>query len=326
MSKSSEIAASVGAAAYEVSIGAASGVFDFVVDTAKGLVHVVCHPVDTATHLYEAVKRIDELPAGVQAKLTSINRGLDDRSGNLREQARFLSKEFCDVASFLTGAGGLARGAASVAGKVGSRVAGNAAAKAAAKGAAKTAVEVESPMLTFVREPSPFDVVRLKNGKTQLKVNKQRLGELHEAKTGRQLEGLGMQLKPSTFGANNGFDKVAVKYGSGGQVERVMIVECKASSTISATSRQKPSFGTLRNGERQMTNEWVASRLNAMHKQGGELQQTAELVAQNLDKTRTVLAVERQGINNWSPRAQDWLPKFDAEIVGSLLDFKPVGQ
>lgn len=107
---------------------------------------------------------------------------------------------------------------------------------------------------------------------------------------------------------------MALKTNAAGAVERILVVECKATTRIDGTAALSRT-----NHGRQLEHGWVAKKMNNMYQQGGALRDSAVLMRANMDKVRSVVAFQKRGHTNWANQAKT--PKFDATAVERLLEW-----
>lgn len=305
-------------AVIQATVGAAQGVADFIVDSGSGLIHVAFHPVETVGHMYEAVKRIDELPAAVAAHYRKVQQKLSDSTLNMKQRSRIIAKESANLVSLVTGVGGVASmtlGSIKKFSTVGLRSSGTASSSGSIA-SASLAVNLSAEKLILSQwsaRPSAY-VAKEVGGKIRLVLDRNKLASIHESGALNTIKKLGFKEKNCKLPGDQGFDIVAFKETAGGAVEKILLVECKA--TANGLTKGTPAMSTTKHGK-QMSSGWIAEKLNQMYKQGGDLRQNAEFLRQHLDRVQPVLAYQRGGFSVWNKRHA--LPEFRPVEVEALL-------
>jgi hypothetical protein len=276
------------------------GACDFAVEMASGVVHMVRHPIDSATAVYQTVRD----PSGLVERVCAHYRQVYDRVAHdplltQQDRVRLLTKEALELATAVTGVAGVARGVAKGAVSVATR------STAVVEVAATAPIEVASA-ITYTRQSG-----RLR----PRELTKQELGALGEAAVARiyetrTMKDAGWRLHDAKIGSNNGFDGVAVRYGGDGQVLGVRLHESKA--TLKPIDQARPSFGNTKHG-RQTTSEWIAHKIAVMRSAPQpQLRHLAATIEHNLHQTRVMLNVYSEGLNHWT--RQSLLPEAAIDI------------
>jgi hypothetical protein len=126
-------------------------------------------------------------------------------------------------------------------------------------------------------------------------------GDLGETAATRALTRAGYELLPSRLPGNRGFDHVAVRRGTDGTIEDLLIVESKYS--ISGRSR----LGMKRSGQ-QMSRPWIERNLELMGEHSA-LTPTANLIERYMEsntlrlKVNTFQPVGGRAFNRWTTLA-----------------------
>ncbi len=115
----------------------------------------------------------------------------------------------------------------------------------------------------------------------------------------KALEKLGFEFKPSKLPGNRGFDHIAVRYGASGEVNDILIIESKFSSTGRVSLSQTAGKG------KQMGPEWIDTTLEDMIKRGGEVRKTASLIRDNFGNVKLKGNIlDHRGLNRWKPLSE----------------------
>jgi len=112
---------------------------------------------------------------------------------------------------------------------------------------------------------------------------------------------------------NTGIDILAVKKNADGEVVSIWVVECKATGQESV---KRPKLSKTNLGK-QLESTWIAEKMRKMYNQGGHLRESAILMKNNLDKMKTVVAFQKDGLNSWAH--QDVVPEFNPIVVREIL-------
>ena len=163
---------------------------------------------------------------------------------------------------------------------------------------------------------SAYNVI-IKNGKTRFEVKRAVMGGMFETQVEKMLQRLGFQILESKLKSNHGIDLLAVKRNEIGEVEKVFVVECKATGKSDKTvTLAKTKAG------KQLSSTWIAKKIADMYKQGAKnknLRESAILMRKNLDKLRPIVAFQKNGVGSINQKDQRAVPEFDPAIVEALL-------
>lgn len=162
------------------------------------------------------------------------------------------------------------------------------------------------------KKDSVYTVVE-KDGKFKSVANKVAMSEIHETHVRKILERQGFEVVDVKLPGNTGIDILAVKKNADGAVASIWVVECKATGQESV---KRPRLSKTKVGK-QLESGWIAEKMRKMYQQGGQLREAAILMRKNLDKIKTVVAFQKDGLNSWAH--QDVVPEFDHVVVGELL-------
>ncbi len=253
-----------------------------------GVVNTVIHPIDTAEALSLLVWDI----AGLASQTTL---GISTQGSQHRNQARWetlkafkqadLAIQLEAVNEILTSAVLLSPIAVGGVGRV--------------ESAGRALKGVDKP-LTFGYRSSPKPRLTSSNqyahSPTDFLSSTYLKGVRGEQAALKALEKLGFEFKPSKLPGNRGFDHIAVRYGASGEVNDILIIESKFSSTGRVSLSQTAGKG------KQMGPRWIDTTLEDMMKRGGEVRKTAEILEENSSKVKLRGNVlDPSGINRWKP-------------------------
>jgi len=174
------------------------------------------------------------------------------------------------------------------------------------------AITNDEAYFSYGKGESAYTYVQ-KDGKWRVVLNKNKMGEMHEAHVQKILERAGFEILESKLRGNQGIDLLAIKRDEKGEIEKLWVLECEATGK---PKTNYPSLSDTKKGK-QLESTWIAEKMIQMYNKGGELRENAILMRQNLDKLKSFIAFEKEGINSW--KHQDRVPDFDPVVIEEIL-------